>query len=320
MLEAPPFTIPLAGKDEEQSYVDFVLSPSARDDVVVGIKRSYRGGHTRGKALERIAYAWETDRLFYDSNEFPDLHLSHRRTWMMCRYVFYQWALHPPLPVGFQQNRRRRKNIAVEEPYKLTSFYIETWEGRNALFKREVKEGTSRVQDAQAAYRLDRHGLKTVTEYSDKTEALDANGDPGARLSDRALARVKLDTQRPLTVPSYWVGDLTSGVWLKLCECQRIKHLRVEVEQLLQAHTYEMPETPACDPAEFAPATYAPLKTTSGVYTALPPLTTVPERSDETGAMITVDSDEEKEKVEAGSEDQSGPRSRGKYSFLCSSK
>ncbi|OWY93456.1 hypothetical protein PHMEG_00037151, partial [Phytophthora megakarya] len=124
---------------ELEEFVDFPVSDAAPVEVKRAILKLYKGAHANGVDLVRNAYQWANQRLFYDPDEFPDVHLVHWRWWMASRLAFFMWGLHAPLQGTVAQGAcRRKKANAQAERNVCTSFMIETWGWYGTLHRMET--------------------------------------------------------------------------------------------------------------------------------------------------------------------------------------
>ncbi|KAE9007161.1 hypothetical protein PF011_g11244, partial [Phytophthora fragariae] len=117
--------------------------------------------------------------------------------------------------------------------------------------------------------------------------ALDVDAKPERRLSDRALARILHDIKSTRTPRQHWVGDLTTGEWLNLQNCDRIQKEEAKISKALRDNKYELPTVALFDPKEANASGFTPIVSDHGSYTAI-------------GKSGTAD-DEEEEEEEDGS-------------------
>ncbi|KAE8887663.1 hypothetical protein PF010_g8297 [Phytophthora fragariae] len=80
---------------------------------------------------------------------------------------------------------------------------------------------------------IDEDGYSSIPELLEQASLIDPTRKPHLRLSNRALARIKLDlADRPPPVPS-WVGNRTRGPWKALLADRTLRPVECEVARLL---------------------------------------------------------------------------------------
>ncbi|OWZ17675.1 hypothetical protein PHMEG_0008343 [Phytophthora megakarya] len=92
------------------------------------IEAIYRKAANMHKPPYELTYPWTESKVWYDPEEYPDLHVAHWRLWMTYRRHFFDWQLNAPLKVNSQRGARRRwKQTACAERLHFLSLCIETW-------------------------------------------------------------------------------------------------------------------------------------------------------------------------------------------------
>ncbi|KAG3093850.1 hypothetical protein PI124_g8812 [Phytophthora idaei] len=261
-------------------------SPQVKRDL----ERLYKSAHKRGLPIEQVQYPWEGQRLFYDPVEFSNLYLAHWRIWMTIRYAAFEWGLHAHLnDKAAQAQRRKRKMAAHESRLRFTSLCFETlgyfdtlhrlketghrnllwWggqPGRNnsdkkyksptisdlgVLLHSDKEAYLKKMQSASKPFKLDQDSFQDLPSMLAFTDAPDPElAKPESRLSNRALARTLVDNTTFSRTPRGWVGNLTNGVWLELCQNRRIRDLHVDVLLELKANIFRPTAVPPFDPTE----------------------------------------------------------------------
>ncbi|EGZ13551.1 hypothetical protein PHYSODRAFT_246114 [Phytophthora sojae] len=247
-------------------------------------------------------------RCWYPPSEYPELHLVHYRANMRFRELFFLWALYAPCRNADQ--RRKEKMNACRARNELISYNIEErgyfgflddfengahdtlmWLGGRA-----AKHSTGAAKSKGAAHEdlgvvfakdkilyeraieraldpniVDEHGYASIPELLVEAELIDPTRAPHLRLSDKALARIKLDvTSGPPPVPS-WVGNRTRGPWKALLSDASLKDTIEEVVELvdlgMKVAVYDQkpfnPDEQGDDDSDF--------EIEDGAFTALPP-------------------------------------------------
>ncbi|KAE9286181.1 hypothetical protein PR003_g26387 [Phytophthora rubi] len=143
------------------------------------------------------------------------------------------------------------------------------------------------MRNALKPFSLDKGGFTRMTDLLLWTGALDVDAKPERRLSDRALARILHDIKSTRTPRQHWVGDLTTGEWLNLQNCDRIQKEEAKISKALRDNKYELPTVASFDPKEAKASGFTPIVSDHGSYTAI-------------GKSGTAD-DEEEEEEEDGS-------------------
>ncbi|KAE9359927.1 hypothetical protein PF008_g2023 [Phytophthora fragariae] len=92
---------------------------------------------------------------------------------------------------------------------------------------------------------------------------------PERRLSDRALARILHDINSTRTPRQQWVGDLTTGEWLNLRNCDRIQKEEAKNSKALRDNKYELPTVASFDPKKAKASGFTPIVSDHGSYTAI---------------------------------------------------
>ncbi|KAE9350534.1 hypothetical protein PR003_g5322 [Phytophthora rubi] len=147
-----------------------------------------------------------------------------------------------------------------------------TSEDLGEMCRRNKFEYKTRIHSALTPGRLDKNAYKNMTSLLVLSGALNpACKKPENRLSDLALARVRLDVTSQRPARKHWKGNLKAGVWKALVEDTRIRDLQATVEAQLRDSTYEIPRATAFDPKEATKSGYDPFKKADGSYTALAP-------------------------------------------------
>ncbi|KAE8997853.1 hypothetical protein PF011_g15293 [Phytophthora fragariae] len=147
-----------------------------------------------------------------------------------------------------------------------------TSEGLGEMCRRSKFEYKTRIHSALTPGRLDKNAYKNMTSLLVLSGALNpACKKPENRLSDLALARVRLDVTSQRPARKHWKGNLKAGVWKALVEDARIRDLQATVEAQLRDSTYEIPQATAFDPKEATKSGYDPFKKANGSYAALAP-------------------------------------------------
>ncbi|KAE9299033.1 hypothetical protein PF001_g15628 [Phytophthora fragariae] len=140
------------------------------------------------------------------------------------------------------------------------------------MCRRSKFEYKTRIHSALTPGRLDKNAYKNMTSLLVLSGALNpACKKPENRLSDLALARVRLDVTSQRPARKHWKGNLKAGVWKALVEDARIRDLQATVEAQLRDSTYEIPQATAFDPKEATKSGYDPFKKANGSYAALAP-------------------------------------------------
>ncbi|KAE8992699.1 hypothetical protein PR002_g20457 [Phytophthora rubi] len=147
-----------------------------------------------------------------------------------------------------------------------------TSEDLGGMCRRSKFEYKTRIHSALTPGRLDKNAHKNMTSLLVLSGALNpACKKPENRLSDLALARVRLDVTSQRPARKHWKGNLKAGVSKALVEDTRIRDLQATVEAQLRDSTYEIPRATAFDPKEATKSGYDPFKKADGSYTALAP-------------------------------------------------
>ncbi|KAE8995963.1 hypothetical protein PF011_g16103 [Phytophthora fragariae] len=147
-----------------------------------------------------------------------------------------------------------------------------TSEDLGEMCRRKKFEYKTRIHSVLTPGRLDMNAYKNMTSLLVLSGALNpACKKPENRLSDLALARVRLDVTSQRPARKHWKGNLKAGVWKALVEDTRIRDLQATVEAQLRDSTYEIPRATAFDPKEATKSGYDPFKKPDGSYTALAP-------------------------------------------------
>ncbi|KAE9322620.1 hypothetical protein PF008_g17553 [Phytophthora fragariae] len=124
-----------------------------------------------------------------------------------------------------------------------------TSEDLGEMCRRSKFEYKTRIHSALTPGRLDKNAYKNMTSLLVLSGALNpACKKPENRLSDMALARVRLDVMSSRPTRKHWKGNLK-----------------------LRDSTYEIPSATAFDPKEATKSGYDPFKKADGSYTVLAP-------------------------------------------------
>ncbi|EGZ05600.1 hypothetical protein PHYSODRAFT_261978 [Phytophthora sojae] len=134
---------------------------------------------------------------------------------------------------------------------------------------------------------VDEHGYASIPELLEEAELIDPTQAPHLRLSDKALACIKLDvTGGPPTVPS-WVGNRTRGPWKTLLSDASLKDTIEEVVELLDLGM----KVAVFDQKPFNPDEHgdddSDFEDEDGAFTALPPTSPVQYRAPAPGVPVS---------------------------------
>ncbi|EGZ09001.1 hypothetical protein PHYSODRAFT_252346 [Phytophthora sojae] len=287
-----------AAKKKAEAY-DFRLPTTAPARLKIDLAALTQRAFSKGLAPFRLAYPWRKQRCWYPPSEYPELHLVHYRANMRFHELFF--------PVGA---RRKEKMNACRARNELISYNIEErgyfgflddfendahdtlmWLGGRA-----AKHSAGAAKSKGAAHEdlgvvfamdkilyeraieraldpkiVDEHGYASTPELLEEAELIDPTRAPHLRLSDKALARIKLDvTSGPPSVPS-WVGNRTRGPCKALLSDASLKDTIEEVVELLvlgmKVAVYDQkpfnPDEQGDDDSDF--------EDEDGAFTALPP-------------------------------------------------
>ncbi|EGZ23484.1 hypothetical protein PHYSODRAFT_258061 [Phytophthora sojae] len=306
VLSIPLPPLKAAAKKKAEAY-DFRLPTTAPARLMIDLAALAQRAFSKGLAPFHLAYPWRKQRCWYPPSEYPELHLVHYRANMRFRELFFLWALYAPC-LNVDQRRKEKMN-ACRARNELISYNIEErgyfgflddfengahdtlmWLGGRA-----VKHSAGAAKSKGAAHEdlgvvfakdkilyeraieraldpkiVDEHGYASIPELLEEAELIGPTRAPHLRLSDKALARIKLDvTSGPPPVPS-WVGR-TRGPWKALLWDASLKDTIEEVVELLdlgmKVAVYDQkpfnPDEQGDDDSDF--------EDEDGAFTALPP-------------------------------------------------
>ncbi|KAE9034267.1 hypothetical protein PR003_g10179 [Phytophthora rubi] len=230
-----------------------------------------------------------------------------------------------------QDRRQKKKMDAVEARLGFTSLCVETWgyygylqrledvrderllmwwggqpgknqsqgedyhgpviESLSVLRWRDPIAYAHKMKNALKPFSLDKGRFTRMTDLLLLTGALNVDAKPERRLSDRALARILHDINSKRDPRPHWVGDLTTGEWLNLRNCERIQKEEAKISKALRDDKYEFPTVASFDPKEANASGFTPIVSNHRSYTAI-------------WKSGTADDEEEEEKVDgSGSEE-----------------
>ncbi|KAE9030900.1 hypothetical protein PR003_g11696 [Phytophthora rubi] len=234
-------------KAPKKVIYSFSLPGSTPAQVKLDLAAIVQVATSRGLAPFRIAYAWVGQRCWYKPKKHPELHLQHYRTWMRHRPLFFACALYASTKNS--EERRKLKLLATTARNCFLSSNIEEFGyygflelfengshdklmwmgGKAAKHSPGTKDAAGPVpEDLAVLFAMDR------SRY-DQTQLIDPARKLHLRLSNRALARIKLDVvSRPPPV-HYWVGNRSSGPWKALLSDRTLRPIEAHVVRLLIA-------------------------------------------------------------------------------------
>ncbi|EGZ11524.1 hypothetical protein PHYSODRAFT_336044 [Phytophthora sojae] len=258
-----------AAKKKAEAY-DFRLPTTAPARLKIDLAALAQHAFSKGLARFRLAYPCRKQRCWYPPSEYPELHLVHYRANMRFRELFFLWALYAPCLNADQ--RRKEKMNACRARNELISYNIEErvyfgflddfengahdtlmWLGGRAakhsagaskskgaahedlgvVFAKDKIHYERVIERALDPKIVDEHGYASIPELLEEAELIDPTRAPHLRLSDKAVARIKLDvTSGPPPVPS-WVGNRTRGPWKAPLSDASLKDTIEEVVELL---------------------------------------------------------------------------------------
>ncbi|EGZ19039.1 hypothetical protein PHYSODRAFT_500817 [Phytophthora sojae] len=294
-----------ATKKKAKAY-DFRLPASAPARSKLDLAALAQRPFSRGLAPFRLAYPWRKQRCWYPPSEFRELHLLHYRANMRSRELYLQVALYAP-STNPDQWRKDKMNACLARN-ELISYNVEErgyfdflndfensahdtllWLGGRAakhsgkgkaledlgvVLSKDKTLYERTIERALDPKIVDEDGYASIPELLEEAELIDTTRPAHLRLSDRALARIKLDVLTgPAPVPS-WVGNRNRGPWKALLSDTSLQDTVKEVAELLElglkVAVYNNlkpfnPDEQGDDDSDFED------EDEDGVFTALPP-------------------------------------------------
>ncbi|KAE8891359.1 hypothetical protein PF003_g24737 [Phytophthora fragariae] len=235
-------------KAPKKVIYSFNLTGTTPAQVKLDLAAIVQVATSRGLVPFRIAYAWVGQRCWYNPKKHPELHLKYYRTWMRHRPLFFACALYAPtknsekrrklkLQATTARNRFLSNNIEEFDYYGFLELFENgshdklMWMGGKAvkhspgakdaarpipedlavLFAKDRPRYDQMIARALDPKEIDADGYASIPELLEQTQLIDPTRKLHLRLSNRALARIKLDVaSRPPPV-HYWVGNRSSG-------------------------------------------------------------------------------------------------------------
>jgi hypothetical protein len=103
-----------------------------------------------------------------------------------------------------------------------------------ALLRDDPAQYDRKIARALGPLRVDEDGYSSIPELLEQSRALNFTREPHLRLSDRALARIAIDTDSKTTHRASWVGNRDEGPWHELLSNKALDKVRTEVSALLK--------------------------------------------------------------------------------------